>query len=150
MCDCNGRAQLWENNKSFGCPVHHWEPTNRLAKSTIVLYSNLTWLSACVTISKYVSLECICLCSPSLAFFSRSTLAFTFGKLSTRTLPLGWDDPSDSVDLNQTLVAIFHQAARGTATRCAEVPQTVPLVTINSENLRRTLRYEMHDNYSNI
>ena len=32
---------------------------------------------------------------------------------------------------------IFHQAARGTATQCAEVPQTVPLVTISSENLRR-------------
>ena len=78
--------------------------------------------------------------SVSIAFFGCSTLAFTFGKLATRTPPLGWDDPSNSVDLNQTQVNSFHQAARGTATRHVEVPQTIPLVTINSENLRRTLR----------
>ena len=46
-----------------------------------------------------------------MSFLSVSSilqLAFTFGKLATRTLPLGWDDPSDSVDLNQTQVDILH------------------------------------------
>ena len=87
-----------------------------------------------------------------MSFLSVSSilqLAFTFGKLATRTLPLGWDDPSDSVDLNQTQVDIFHQATQGTATRPAEVPQTVHLVTINSQNLQRTLRHVMHDSYNN-
>ena len=71
--------------------------------------------------------------------FSRSTLAFIFNKCCTSTLPIGWDDPSDSKDLNQLLVDVFHQAGRGT-TKEVNVPQTIPLVTVNDDKLKKDLR----------
>ncbi len=72
--------------------------------------------------------------------FSPEVLAFTFGKCCSRTLPVGWDDPSDSAELLQILADMFHQAARGTATKDTEVPLTVPLITINQDKLKGVLR----------
>jgi len=80
---------------------------------------------------------CMDLCNT--AVFSRSTLSFIFKKCCESTLPIGWDDPSDSTDLNQLLVDIFHKTTRGTA-RVEEQPQTTPIVTINDDKLKKTLR----------
>jgi len=56
-----------------------------------------------------------------------------------RTLPIGWDDPSDCNDLCQLLVDVFHQSIRGTA-RDEEMAHTIPLVTINDDRLKKNLR----------
>lgn len=59
-----------------------------------------------------------------------------FGKCCQRSLPIGWDDPSDSNDLNQLLVDVFHQSTRGTAKE-DETAHTIPLVTINDDKLKK-------------
>ena len=59
-----------------------------------------------------------------------------FNKCCTSTLPIGWNDPSDSKDLNQLLVDV---AGRGT-TKEVNVPQTIPLVTVNDDKLKKDLR----------
>ena len=74
--------------------------------------------------------------------FSRCTLAFLFKKCTERTLPVGWDDPSISEDLNQLLVDVFNGAGRGTLKKkSVEIPKTIPLITINEDNLRSGLRF---------
>ena len=45
-------------------------------------------------------------------------------------MPVAWDDPSVSDDLNQILVDVFNQACRGTVTKDVEIPQTIPIMTI--------------------
>lgn len=55
-------------------------------------------------------------------------------------MPVAWDDPSRSEDLNQILVDLFNQAGRGTLTKDVEVPKTIPLVSINESNLKSILR----------
>lgn len=67
-------------------------------------------------------------------------LGFLFKKCCDRTLPVAWDDPTDCENLNDILIDTFNQAGRGTLTKCVEVPTTIPLVTINEENLRSSLR----------
>lgn len=57
-----------------------------------------------------------------------------FGNCCQRSLPIGWDDPSDSSDLNQLLVDVFHQSTRGTA-REDETAHTIPLVAIIMKTL---------------
>ena len=71
--------------------------------------------------------------------FSRSTLAFIFTKCCSQTLPIAWDDPSDSNALQQILMDLFHQANRGTACNEAQ-PVTIPLVSVNDKILKRELR----------
>ena len=75
----------------------------------------------------------------SIALFSRSTLSFIFKKCCQSSFPIGWDDPSDTCDLNQLLVDVFHKTTRGTAKE-EEEPLTTPLVTVNDDKLRKVLR----------
>lgn len=56
-------------------------------------------------------------------------------------MPVAWDDPSGSEDLNQIIIDIFNQAGRGTLTKDVDVPKTIPLVSINEGNLKSTLRF---------
>ena len=74
-----------------------------------------------------------------VGFYLRSTLAFIFKKCCTQTLPIAWDDPSDSNALQQILIDMFHQAGRGTASTEA-YPATIPLISVNDKLLKKDLR----------
>ena len=75
----------------------------------------------------YTYLTCI------IAMFS-SVHSYYFKKYTERTLPVGWDDPFIRNEF-QLLIDVFNKAGREILNRSFEIPKTIPLITINEENL---------------
>ena len=76
----------------------------------------------------YTYLTCI------IAMFS-SVHSYYLKKYTERTLPVGWDDPFIRNELNYLLIDVFNKAGRETLNRSFEIPKTIPLITINEDNL---------------
>ena len=75
-----------------------------------------------------------------VSIFSRNSAVFTMQLLSSRTCPIGLDDPSHMHDIEQLLVDAFIRGARGTVTHQAQVPHTTPIITMNDIMLQNSIR----------